>query len=414
MTLRLFLIAMSMSAMAKAASVPPVPKAPENASIKIAAGQTPQTIQVKSVFMSPTNEPIGVWLSGLWCGSSDRIFFTDKFASARLQDFGLIVRRELEAAGYPKFRESAFQSSLPSAAAEYELAATLTDVSMNVCGKYSELEGGMWMRLSWELFSPRERRVVYSTVTEGAMRTAASKVDADELTKGAIAAAVKNLLADPSFVEQATRRAQFASASADQPVLRILRRSNSSAKTADLVPQMQSAVATLFSGAASGSGFFVDPAGYLLTNQHVVGDAKFVKVKLASGKEMLGEVVRSAALRDVALVKTDPVSLAVFDLATATPNVGVEVLALGSPLGDANSSSVTRGVLSAVREVEHLRWLQSDVRILPGSSGGPLVGPSGSVIGIAASGIAGGIAGINYFVPIEDAVSALRLGFVGE
>ncbi|HEX5682687.1 MAG TPA: S1C family serine protease [Ideonella sp.] len=408
-------MAMAMTAIAQAASVPPVPNAPENVSIKMTVGQAAQSIQVKNLVTAATNEPIGVWATGPWCAPNTTLFFTHKYAGGMLQDFPRIVRRELEAAGYPTFKESVFQSSMPSAAAEYELAATLTNISMNVCGTYYDLEGGMWIRLAWELFSPRERQVVFSAVTEGAMRSdTKSKSNGDELTQGAIALAARNLLADPAFVEQATRRAQFASATTDQPVLRIARRSRSLVKAADLAPQMQSAVATLFSGAASGSGFYIDPAGYLLTNQHVVGDAKFVKVKLASGKDLLGEVIRSAALRDVALVKTDPVSLAVFEMAPTTPNVGIEVFALGSPLGEANSSSVTRGVLSAVREIEHLRWLQSDVRVLPGSSGGPLVGPNGSVIGIAASGIAGGIAGINYFVPIEDAIAALRLGFVGE
>jgi hypothetical protein len=396
------------------AAMPSVPTAPQNVPIKVAADQTPQRIQVKSAFLVPTNEKIGSWHSGLWCSDSRPLYYSDKLGSEVLQDFGRIVRRELEGAGYPKQEESAFQEGMAASAAEYQLAATMTSLAMNLCGAYREAEGGIWIKLRWELFSPRERRVVYSVVTEGAMRSDSKSADTEELMRGALAAAVRNLLADRGFMEQATRPAQSASTSADQPVLRVVHKLTPGRSLSDRVLQMQSAVVTLYGGAGTGSGFYIDPAGYLLTSQHVVGDAKYLKVKLASGKELLGEVVRSSRARDVALIKTEPVALAVFEMSAGTPLVGAEVLAFGSPLGEANSSSVTRGVLSAVREMDHLRWIQSDVKILPGSSGGPLVGPSAGVVGIATAGLAAGMAGINYFVPVDEAISELRLGFVGE
>ena len=146
---------------------------------------------------------------------------------------------------------------------------------------------------------------------------------------------------------------------------------------------------------------------HLLTNQHVVGDAKFVKVRLAAGRELLGEVLRSASLRDVALVKTDSVALAPLEMAVGEPRAGDDIYVFGSPLGDAYSSSVTRGIVSGMREVDRQRWVQSDVRVLPGSSGGPLVAGSGAVIGIAAR----GIAGLNLFIPIAEALSALQIEF---
>jgi serine protease Do len=407
-------LALSFVVSASFAALTPVPGAPENVPIKVSADQTPQRIQVKSAYVVPTNERIGAWHEGLWCSETKSLYYSERLGSEVLQDFGRIVRRELEGAGYPKQEESAFQDSMAASAAEYQLAATMTAVAMNLCGTYREAEGGVWIKLRWELFSPRERRVVYSAVTEGAMRSDRKNADTEGLMRGAITAAARNLLAERGFVEQATRPAQSAAANPEQPVLRIVRRVTPGRSLADRLLPMQSAVVTLYSGAGSGSGFYIDPSGYLLTSQHVVGDAKFVKVKLASGKELLGEVVRSARARDVALVKTEPVALAVFELSAGTPAVGVEVLALGSPLGEANSSSVTRGILSAVREVDRVRWIQSDVKILPGSSGGPLVGPSSGVVGIATSGLAAGMAGINYFVPVDEAISELRLGFVGE
>lgn len=170
-------------------------------------------------------------------------------------------------------------------------------------------------------------------------------------------------------------------------------------------------MATIFSGAGSGSGFFVSADGYLLTSQHVVGDAKFVKVKIGSGRELLGEVLRSDAGRDVALVKTEAVALTAMEIASDEPHAGAEVYALGSPLGQQLAGTVTHGVFSSTREFNGHRWLQSDVRILPGSSGGPLLGADGSVIGIATLVVDEGLAGINFFVPISEAMSVLKIGF---
>ena len=84
---------------------------------------------------------------------------------------------------------------------------------------------------------------------------------------------------------------------------------------------------------------------------------------------------------------------------------------LGSPLGENLAHTVTRGVLSGAREVQRQRWLQSDVRVLPGSSGGPMVGRTGAVLGITSRGLADGGAGVNFFVPIAEALSALKIEF---
>ena len=66
-------------------------------------------------------------------------------------------------------------------------------------------------------------------------------------------------------------------------------------------------------------------------------------------------------------------------------------------------------MLSGVRSVERQTWLQSDVRILPGSSGGPLLGSDGLVLGMASRGVGAGMTGINLFIPIREALDTLRI-----
>jgi S1-C subfamily serine protease len=170
---------------------------------------------------------------------------------------------------------------------------------------------------------------------------------------------------------------------------------------------LRAAVVTINNGKGTGSGFFVSPDGYLITNQHVVGDVTFVKVKIATGRELVGEVLKSDAKRDVALIKTEPIGAATLGIRTTEANVGDEVYVIGSPLGERFSGTLTRGILSGYRTLNEQRFLQSDAAILPGNSGGPLLDASGKVVGITKAGTF--VGNLNLFIPIGEAITALSL-----
>jgi serine protease Do len=165
------------------------------------------------------------------------------------------------------------------------------------------------------------------------------------------------------------------------------------------------------SGFGTGSGFFISADGRLLTNQHVVGDVKFVKIKLATNRELVGEVLKIDKARDIALIKTEPISIQPLSTRGSEANIGEDVFAIGSPMGDTFTGSLTRGVLSGYRTLNELRYLQSDVSILPGSSGGPLLDSTGNVIGITVRGLDAGRANLNLFVPIQEALSKFAIVF---
>lgn len=149
----------------------------------------------------------------------------------------------------------------------------------------------------------------------------------------------------------------------------------------------------------------------MITNQHVVGAAKFVKVRWPDGTEALGDVIRTDSARDVALVKTDSHGRTPLGLNTATPPVGDAVFAIGAPLEEKLQGSVTKGIVSAIRTEKGQRLIQSDVSINHGNSGGPLVNEKGQVVAITVSGIFASDApmGLNFFIPIADALTALNL-----
>jgi S1-C subfamily serine protease len=111
----------------------------------------------------------------------------------------------------------------------------------------------------------------------------------------------------------------------------------------------------------------------------------------------------------VALIKTQKTPFDPLGLRLTDPMVGDEVFAIGSPLGDQFNGTFTRGVLSGFRDSGNNRFLQSDVSITHGSSGGPLVDANGTVVGIAVglAAVRGG--NMNFFIPIADALARLGI-----
>jgi len=140
-----------------------------------------------------------------------------------------------------------------------------------------------------------------------------------------------------------------------------------------------------------GSGFIVDPAGYIVTNEHVVERAAELKISVTTndGKTYTARYVAGSKEADLAFLKIDaPQTLPFIDLDHLSPNLlGETVLVLGNPLG--YGSSVARGILSAknrtvtVDEVEYRNLLQTDAAINPGNSGGPVVDISGKLVGVS-------------------------------
>jgi serine protease Do len=160
----------------------------------------------------------------------------------------------------------------------------------------------------------------------------------------------------------------------------------------------------------SGSGFIIDKAGYILTNNHVIEAAQRITVTLADGRSFRGEVVGADAAIDVALLRVQ----ASGDLPEAplgnsdALRVGEWVCAIGNPLGYVHS--VTVGVVSFVGrklfDPSLDDYIQTDAAINFGNSGGPLINARGEVIGINAA-ISSRASSIGFAVPINQAVAVL-------
>lgn len=141
------------------------------------------------------------------------------------------------------------------------------------------------------------------------------------------------------------------------------------------------AVVTVETRSGTGSGFFIHPEGYFLSNEHLVRGQQQVTAVLLSGERVGARVVFSDSRSDVAVLLLERRNVPTLRLADADALVvGDEVYAIGAPL--ALSHSVTRGIVSGVRQHEDIELLQTDAAVNPGNSGGPLVNERGEVVGM--------------------------------
>jgi serine protease Do len=155
-----------------------------------------------------------------------------------------------------------------------------------------------------------------------------------------------------------------------------------------------------------GSGFIVSPDGYIVTNAHVVDGATEVVVKLTDRREFTAKVVGTDKRTDIALVKIEAKDLPALAFATK-PAVkrGEWVIAIGSPFGFENSVSagVVSGVHRALPDGQMVPFIQTDVAVNPGNSGGPLFNAAGQVVGVNAQiySRSGGYMGLSFAIPAD-------------
>jgi serine protease DegQ len=156
----------------------------------------------------------------------------------------------------------------------------------------------------------------------------------------------------------------------------------------EIVDAVAPSVVTVRVGEGLGSGVVWDGNGRIVTNAHVVGDATEVEIVLANGEQVPGEVVATDERTDVAVVDVERAGLPPASFADSLPDVGELAVAIGSPLGFANT--VTAGIVSSLhREIPSggttpalVDLIQTDAPISPGNSGGALVNQDEEVIGI--------------------------------
>jgi serine protease Do len=163
----------------------------------------------------------------------------------------------------------------------------------------------------------------------------------------------------------------------------------------------------------TGSGFVIEPDGYIITNHHVIEGADEIIVRMADRHQFEAEIVGSDPQSDIALLKIDAENLPTLSFGDSKSlRPGEWVVAIGSPFNF--DQSVTAGIVSAkgrsTNQQQYVPFIQSDVAINRGNSGGPLLNMKGEVVGINSwiLSSSGGYIGLSFSIPIETASSAVQ------
>jgi serine protease Do len=162
-----------------------------------------------------------------------------------------------------------------------------------------------------------------------------------------------------------------------------------------------------------GSGVIINPEGYILTNNHVVGGAEKIAVTLWNGEVLEAKMVGTCTTHDTAVLRVEGKNLQAAELGDSNKlRVGQRVYAIGNPFGLTGGPTVTSGVISALnRTIESQRGVlenlvQTDAAINPGNSGGPLVDLEGKVVAMSTA-IIPYAQGIGFAIPIDSAKACM-------
>ena len=321
--------------------------------------------------------------------------------------------------------------------------------NLNIFNTAPGAKGKLYAKIEWSVYDALRRTTIYKTKTEGYTRRDYANTEALELLfMDAFEMAAHNLGADKGFYDLIVRGKEpvktksntFGEHLSDDyarnfnPEEEVSFPSKPHSKTPfSKIAHDARKVAVMLQKYGHGSGVFITKEGHILTNYHVIGESRRIRVVTGFRKTgITAEVLRVDKRRDVALLKLEEIpewldmdKIMLRPLRTQWPKVGETVYAIGAP-NDAryHRNTVTKGIVSAHRKYKRVgairsNFIQSDVEIHPGSSGGPMVDEYGNLVGLAVEGaVTGGDSpvgiGLNLFIPIQEALDVLDISYDGD
>lgn len=373
--------------------------------------QVPSVLVNRITIGVPAGKRIGSYYDGLAkVRQGDYFWGSNLFIDAN--DLLEVSNEYLKAKGFP-----APSKNLPSTG--FFLTGSVIDIAFNYYGKilagnYSEA----LVRVRWTLQDGFSGSAVFTGTSKGYGR-------ANGLSKKAIfnafKSAIDRLIVQPAFLSVLRQKSpdleptpSSSTATQEQIKLRSCTRTEALEIPRD-IEALFPGVVVVKSYRGLGSGVIISPAGWLLTAAHVIKGVEVAKVTFASGVEINASVVKVNDKFDVALLKVPGENYPCIPIASQKSPIGSPLYAIGAPLSEALSYTVTKGIVSAYRTTKTHSLIQSDTPVNPGNSGGPLLNNKGEVVGIVSAKIAGpAVEGIAFAVPAQEALAALNVTFVKE
>jgi len=401
--------------------------APAPDPIPVAPGTTTRSVMLKTLGISriPNGTPIGAAGVGANCTLAGRNAIGNQ---NKIEEAGVIWRRpffqSLKAANYAVMNDpnNMFEDK-GQLHPDYLAGVLITGFKKNDCfkGNVVNLQAPhsteMEVSVEWQFYDAASNAVVLTVNTHGYFKGDADEDPLQSKTfERAIENNVKMLLANQQFhdlLAPASAQTAATDTPASQRTMRIKESRLLTGEISENMAQVQNSVVTITFANGHGSGVIISKDGYILTAKHVVGNAHSAIITISGGKDITATVVAIESRFDAALLKTNEPVPGFLPVAEAPIAVGADVYAVGTPLSKTFATTVTKGVVSGYRTIDGVSQIQSDVSIMPGNSGGPLLDRSGNIVGLSRSMVGlGGLplkTGISFFTPIEQVLQATNI-----
>lgn len=364
-------------------------------------------------------EEVGEYQQGALCVPNSKINWKSggkvNLSSEELVD---VFRDELEINGWPVVGSTDdLFSGYDVSGAELLIAAKITEIETAICypwigwGNFKS-NGSMRVRVEWQIYNPARKSIIGTVNTSGSALIEEVVDDAGyELMAQSFAVAVNNLLASDKFRDFSERDTLSAEPIDRDTIYKIPNPKVAFGSVKEALEQAKLSTVIVRTASGHGSGFAVGSGNTILTNAHVVGDASNVTILTSSKISLPGKVEVVDKGRDIAMISISGISLPPLRIYEGSIGVAEDLYAIGAPLNEALSNTITQGIYSSEREYEGYYWIQSDASINPGNSGGPLLNSQGYVVGISTAGFApaGSQVGLNLFIPVVDGMKYIGM-----
>ena len=331
-------------------------------------------------------------------------------------EFKVFASEELRAYGYRVFGgDNLLFGADESGKAEYQLGGTLKGMRYDTYDSFAGDCTIASLDIEWQLYDVFKKQSVFSTTTTGEGKAKGISVAA---VHNAFKASLHNLMAGSDFVVMVKRnpRDEWLSASSAEPQRAISQCESEELVLPGDIETVFNGVVVLRVGGTVGSGVIISEDGFALTAAHVVSGTEAVIVKLYSGIELVASVITVDKPQDIALIQLPGRGYTCIPFDTEQiADIGEEIYAIGAPAGEELAFSVSKGIVSGVRELNGFDYLQTDASLNPGNSGGPLITKSGTLVGIVSWKInAPGFEGLAFGVPQNAILDRLAIDLVRE
>jgi S1-C subfamily serine protease len=260
--------------------------------------------------------------------------------------------------------------------------------------------------VDWKVLDKRGNKVVLTVRTEGIHRFRQVNHYGGNQNLLAFEDALYKFLDDGRFIDlirSSTTPAQSAGVDLEAKSLTIKPVSIPAFKSiSEMIRHADKSCVTIITDGGHGSGVIINSEGYTLSAYHVVEGINRIEVQFSDGMRQEARILASDVENDLVLLDISGSGFRPLPLGDEeSSGLGDEVVTIGTPADVSLGQSVAKGILSGKRKIEDKVYLQTDVAVSPGNSGGPLLNAEGQVIGIVQSKIVGkGIEGLSFAIPI--------------